>query len=173
MRTDLRMTRTAEREDMFKWVGPLFVSSFDAIALKDRGFKVNDAAGLVGLKAGVVRDDMGDKLATDAGTRSVERIASHDNNLRKLDEGRADIRGRVDIIVFNMNSLSILPKDMGRDGSDIEKYEKIWTMSESRLFFAFSKNTDDAVVDILQKALDEMKADGTHARILEKYGMGE
>lgn len=161
------MTRTEERENLFKWVGPLFVSSFDAIVLKEKGLKASSASDLVGLRAGVVRDDMGDKLAVEAGVKSIERIASHENNLRKLDEGR------VDFIVFNMGSLALLLKDMGRPASDIEKYERLWTLSESRLFFAFNKKTDDAVIDVLQKALDEMKADGTHKKILDKYELKE
>lgn len=157
------MTQTDERKPLFKWVGPLFTSSFDAIALKEKELKIGDPEDLKSLVAGVVRDDMGDKLASEAGITTIERVASHENNIKKLDEGR------IDFIVFNLGSLALVLKDMGRPESDIGKYGNIWTLSESHLYFAFNKETPDEVVESLQKALDGMKADGTHREILDRY----
>ena len=156
------MTLTDERKPMFKWVGPVVVNTFDAIALKSKGLKIASAEELVGLKAGVIRDDVGDALAQKAGIKQIERVPSNDQNIKKLNEGR------IDIWVFGESSAKIQLKEMGMNPDD---YESVWRLSESGLYFAFHKDVDDALIASMQKVLDEMKADGTYEAIMKKYNV--
>lgn len=45
----------------------------------------------------------------------------------------------------------------------------VWRLSESDLYFAFHKDTDEALIAAMQKVLDEMKADGAYDAIMKKY----
>ena len=156
------MTLTDERKPMFKWVGPVLVNTFDAIALKSKGLKIASADELVGLKAGVIRDDVGDTLAQKAGIKQIERVPSNDQNIKKLNEGR------IDIWIFGESSAKLQVKEMGLNPDD---YESVWRMSESGLYYAFHKDVDDALIESMQKILDEMKADGTYEAIMKKYNV--
>lgn len=156
------MGQTEERLPNFKWVGPFFVNTFDAFALKSRGIKVNSKEDLVNLKAGVIRDDIGENLAKAANIKHIESTATTESNVKKLQEGR------IDIWVFSQNGLKL---QLDKMKLNVDDFEKVWQLSESRLFYAFNKDADDAVISAMQKALDEMKADGTHAAILAKYDM--
>lgn len=156
------MTVTEERLPMFKWVGPVHVLSFDAVALKSKGLKAASAADLVDLRAGVIRDDQGDNLAKEAGIKNIDRVPSNDQNIKKLNEGR------IDIWIYSISSALTLVGEMGFNPDD---YESIWNLSRSDVSFAFHKDVDDELIQAMQKTLDEMKADGTHAEILKKYGL--
>lgn len=155
-------TQTEERLPKFKWVGPILVSTFDAIALKSKGLKGISKEALTDLKAGVIRDDMSEILAKQYGIKDYESTATIESNVKKLNAGR------VDIWIFSNTSLKI---QMDKMGLNHEDYESVYQMSESRLFFALNKGTDDAVISEMQKALDDMKADGTYKTIMDRYGL--
>ena len=42
-------------------------------------------------------------------------------------------------------------------------------MSESSLYYAFHKDTDPALLEAMQKVLDEMKEDGSYQELVSKY----
>jgi len=156
------MTLTDERKPLFKWVGPVVVNTFDAIALKSKGMKIASAEELVNLKAGVIRDDVGDALAQKAGIKQIERVPSNDQNIKKLTEGR------IDIWVFEESVAKWQIQSLGFNADD---YESVWTLSESDLYYAFHKDTDDALIASIQKTLDDMKADGSYEAVMKKYNM--
>ena len=56
-------------------------------------------------------------------------------------------------------------KEMGVN----DKLEKLLDVKDVQLFIAFSKNTTDSDIALWQKALDDMKADGTYDAIVRKY----
>ncbi|MFA7621682.1 MAG: transporter substrate-binding domain-containing protein [Aminobacteriaceae bacterium] len=156
------MTVTEERLPLFKWVGPVFVLSFDAVALKSKGIKVSSVEELANLKAGVIRDDQGDTLAKEAGIKEIERVPSNDQNIKKLNEGR------IDVWIYSFGSARTLLEEMGFNPDD---YESAWNLSKSDVSFAFHKDVDDELIAEMQKTLDEIKADGTYDEIMKKYGL--
>ncbi|MCF4152250.1 transporter substrate-binding domain-containing protein [Dethiosulfovibrio sp. F2B] len=154
------MTYTDERKPMFKWVGPLAASRTAVIALKSKGIKVGSEADLADLSAGVIKEDIGDILARKVGMTKVDIAANNLQNVKKLNSGR------VDVWVYEESVAQWQLKDMGFDPAD---YETVFALSESHLYYAFHKDTDQALIDRLQKALDEMKADGSYQAILDRY----
>lgn len=156
------MTFTDERKPLFKWVGPLAPTKVGVLALKSKGLKINSVADLADLKAGVVRDDIGDELAQQAGIKQIERVPSNDQNIKKLNEGR------IDIWVFEESVAKWQIQSLGFNADD---YESVWTLSESDLYYAFHKDTDDALIASIQKTLDDMKADGSYETIMKKYNV--
>jgi len=75
------------------------------------------------------------------------------------------------MFVFNVPSAKYMMKTLGMDPND---YEAIFALKEVDLYIAFSKQTDDAVINALQKSLDEMKKKGSSGKsrydmIVDKY----
>ena len=153
-------TRTEERENLFAWVGPIYTSTFDAMALKKRDFQVTSPEDLVSLRAGVVRDDVGDALAQSFGIKNIERAPNNEPNIKKLNAGR------IDIWIYGERAAKI---QLAEAGFNPEDYEPVWTLSESSLCYAFHKDTDPALLEAMQKALDELKEDGTYQNLVNKY----
>lgn len=154
------MTYTDERKPMFKWVGPMAASRTAVVALRSKGIKVDSEADLADLSAGVIKEDIGDILARKAGMTKVQIAANNLQNIKKLNSGR------IDVWVYEESVAQWQLKDMGFDPAD---YETVFALSQSHLYYAFHKDTDQALIDQLQKVLDEMKADGSYQAILDRY----
>jgi polar amino acid transport system substrate-binding protein len=129
-------------------------------ALKSKGLKIASVNDLVNLKAGVIREDIGDALAQQAGIKHIERVPTNEQNIKKIREGR------IDIWVFEESVAKWQIKGFGFNPDD---FESVWRLSESDLYFAFHKDTDEALIAAMQKVLDEMKADGAYDAIMKKY----
>ena len=52
---------------------------------------------------------------------------------------------------------------------DASQFENVFSLDESYLCFAFSPTTANAVVEAFQKALDDIKQDGTYGRFYNTY----
>jgi len=156
------MTVTDERLPLFKWVGPVFINTVDAIALKKRGLKVSSSKQLINLKAGVIRGDIGEVCAEEIGIKHIEEVPSNDQNIQKLNEGT------IDIWIYSKSGAMLLIEEMGLDPND---YESILNLSTSKLSFAFNKDIDDELIERMQRTLNGIKSDGTYNAIMKKYGM--
>jgi polar amino acid transport system substrate-binding protein len=152
--------RTEERENMFAWMGPIYTNTFNAIALKKRDFQVNAPEDLVNLMAGVIREDTGDQLAQSFGIKNIDRASDNEPNIKKLNAGR------IDIWIYGEQAAKI---QLAAAGFNPDDYESVWTMSESSLYYAFHKDTDPALLEAMQKVLDEMKEDGSYQELVNKY----
>jgi amino acid ABC transporter substrate-binding protein, PAAT family (TC 3.A.1.3.-) len=60
-------TRTDEREDKFKWVGPITDTKIVVWAPKSKGITIDNASDFANYKVGVVRDDVGEHLLRSMG----------------------------------------------------------------------------------------------------------
>lgn len=154
------MTYSDERKPMFKWVGPMSATKTAVIALKSKGLKIGSEADLADLSAGVIKDDIGDELAQKVGMTKIGRTADNLQNVKKLNSGR------IDVWIYEESVAQWQLKDMGFNPAD---YETVYTLSEGDLYYAFHKDTDQGLIDELQKALDDIKADGTYQSIIDKY----
>lgn len=154
------MTRSEEREPLFAWVGPVRETRIVATALKSRGLKVDSEEDLKGLVVGVIKDDIGDNLVSNLGVAKIDSTASNEQNIKKL------LSSRIDVWVYEESVAQWQIKDLGFSP---EEFETVFVLSTGDLAYAFNKNTDQAIIDELQKALDEMKADGSYQTILDKY----
>jgi len=52
---------------------------------------------------------------------------------------------------------------------DVDSYDVVYILKEGQLYYAFNKNTDDSIIKTYQKALDDIKANGTYKKIVDKY----
>ncbi len=142
--------RTAEREKLFKWVGPITDLNIGLTALKARKIKLNSITDAGKYRIGTIRDGAPEQLILRAGIpeKSLDRIAGPELNIKKLQAGR------IDLFAFNVPSTRYL---MIKLGIDPDRYESVYTLKHADLYYAFNKNTDDQFINLLNRTLQEMK----------------
>lgn len=156
------MTVTEDRKKLFKFAGPICPSNNSIIANKSKGLKISSQEDLKKITIGTVREDVGEQLLISAGIdiNSLVRTNSADSLVRMLDKGRMDaVSYGMDTVKYNMKLAGIDPAN----------YEEAFILKKGELAFAFHNDTDPAILSQFQKALDELKKDGTIDKIMAKY----
>lgn len=157
-------TRTKKRENLFKWVGPIFEIDFNVYALRENNIHINSLADLKKYKIGTLRGDATeDVLVKKAGmkVRDFEQVSSNIQNTRKL------ALGRIDLAVHSEDTMlsTCMEAQIGCD-----KFEAVYTLDTKRMYYAFHKNTPEKIIRIFQRAFDEIKKEGKLEEIFKKYG---
>ena len=153
--------RTPEREKLFHWVGPLFVSRLVFYARKDDPRRIDslDAARHIGAIA-TYKDDSAEQILRSLGFRNLDSSNSPLSNVRKLVSGRVDLWFFHDACVFHVAR---------KAGVDPQEIKAVHTYKQSHLYLAISKKTSTAIVRQWQATLDAMKADGTFWWLTRKW----
>ena len=146
-------TRTEERENQFKWVGPIIPVRIAIISKKGSNISIDKADDLKNYKTAVVRNDVGHQmLLTNGISEKSMIIVSGSSQAAKLIES-----GRADFFAYDANVAKWVMKS---NGINPNNYEEIFLLKDSYLYYAISKDTDDSLVNEFQNALDNVsKAD--------------
>jgi len=156
--------RTPEREDRYKWVGPL--AKLEMVFFKKKGADVrltsmDEARKLPSI--GVTKNVATHEILIAQGFENLDVMQSgaDEKNLQRL------IKGRVTVWptgyyagIYSAKKLKVLDR--------IEAVEGVKIMS-GHLYIAFNKDSDDALIETWQAALDKLRKDGTVERILQAY----
>ncbi len=145
--------RSADREDLFRWVGPVATAPVVLMARKKRNFELFQLSDLHGLSVVAVGSDMGElMLDTYKIPKNIRQTVSHpDIAARML------IFGRIDLWSYGQRTALWLLKQQGAQPQD---FEPVWSFgSAGDLYFAFHRDTPDSTLQIFQKALDELKSE--------------
>jgi len=155
------MTRTEQREKLFKWVGPVASNKWVFIAKKGSGITLAslDDAKKVG-KIGAYKDDACELFLKAKGFTNLDSVVDDSQNIPKL------LAGRINLWIVG-DEMQAIYKAKEKGAND--QLEKVFDIKDVQLFIAFSKNTADSDIAQWQKALDDMKADGTYDAIVKKY----
>ncbi len=155
-------TRIEEREDLFKWVGPIAPNKVGLIARKERGIKIDSEQDIKKYKIGTIRDDVAELHLANAGISvdRMERVAKTILNIRKLNHGR------IDLWAYDEN---VAMWELKANGFNPADYESVHLLGRKNQYFACHKGTSDTVIQKLQAALDALKADGEYEKILDRY----
>jgi polar amino acid transport system substrate-binding protein len=154
-------TRTEQRERLFKWVGPLAEQVTSFYALKDSTItlaSLDDAKKVDNI--GVVTDYYSQQYLIGEGFANLDVSGDPNAMVRKLQAGR------IPLMVSENITLSDLLK---ANGAKLEDVKLVYTFMASQSYLVFSLDTPDELVQQWQATLDEMKADGTFAKIYEKW----
>lgn len=156
------MTRTPERENLFKWVGPIFQNTIYLIGKKTKHIKISNPEMLKNYRIGTIIDDAGEQDMVKLGIPldQLERNSSNVSNLKKL------YLDRIDLIVCGWTTLI---NNAEQAGINPENYETVYTVDSADLYFAFNINTPDRIIDLFQKTLDRMKASGRYDQLYRVY----
>lgn len=154
------MTRTEQREDLFKWAGPVASNKWVFFAKKGSGVTINSIDDAKKLrKIGTYKDDATEQFLKEQGFTNISSVIKDEQNVPKLMAGR--------ITLWIVGELQGIHKArvQGLDG----ELEKVFDVKDTQLYIAFSRNTPDTEIAKWQKALDDMKADGTYDAMMKKY----
>ena len=153
--------RTAERESLFHWVGPLYTVRIGFYARKSdhRNIDGIDAAKQVGAIA-TYKDDFREQILKSLGFRNLDSSNSAQSNIRKL------INGRVDLWFYDNIGAPKVAREVGFDPDAIKE---VYTYQQYFSYIALSKPTSLSIVNQWQTTLDEMKADGTYWWLTRKW----
>jgi polar amino acid transport system substrate-binding protein len=143
------MSRTPAREDMFKWVGPLFNSVHVLMAKKTSGLKFDNFGDVLNYRVATVQGDISQI--------SLQQIGFPESNMAKVtDLERAFVMmklGRVDMMMVSIHGFQHLTKLLNVDSSN---FEQVWQVNQIGNYIAFNLQTPDKVIESYQKAFENV-----------------
>ncbi|MDG1579762.1 transporter substrate-binding domain-containing protein [Pseudomonas sp. GOM6] len=153
--------RTAEREKLFKWVGPVAVVITSFYALKGSGIRVEnlEQAGKLGSIA-VPRQWYSYQELRARGLNNLYAVSGPQQMMDMLRHRRVPV-----VVADNVTLESLL----ALGGLRLEEVEPLYGFLRSEAYIAFSPATDDRLIAQWQQALDSMKADGSFALIYRRW----
>jgi len=156
------VTRTPDREDWFKWVGPIISNRISLMARRDRHVRMKTLAEADALKMGAVPEFAATQLLLHQGypARSLDYSPDMRSNVLKLQAGRIDL--------FACNELAfawMLPQL----GLRLEDFEPVYVLRDGEMFYACNKEVPDDTVSRLQRSLDKLKKSGRIQAIVDGY----
>jgi polar amino acid transport system substrate-binding protein len=160
--------RTPEREQSFKWAGPFYSDRYVLFALPDRGITIESPEDLNEYRIGVIADDATTQQLLDIGVNRSQ-IVSQNNvsaNIAGLENGDID--------------LWACPEGAGRYFAEqatgnYYSYMVVYQLETQDLYYAFSKDVPDSVVQSFQQSLEALKQEkdasgiSTYDRILGRH----
>jgi len=147
------MTRTPEREPLFKWAGPIASTRIVLLAKKDSHIKIDSANDLSQYVIGAIQDDIGDQsLRKIKNSLNILYPNSVDSLLKMLDANR------IQLLAYEQNVLNWF---LTEQQYDLTQFEQVFLLEESQLYYAFNQSVSDALVAKIQAAIDQIKTNTT------------
>ena len=157
-------SRTPERENQFKWIGPTDEAEWVFIGRPDHKFPLRTLEDARPLRIGTYHGDARDEFLRARGF-NVEPVQSDASNPKKL------LLNRIDVWAIGMRVGSQAPSRF----PEIESGELVPLLAfhKVKVYLACNPGLPDALVDKMNAALDGMRRDGTFARLERKYALLE
>ncbi len=153
--------RTAERETLFNWVGPLGRNRTYFYVHRDSDLKIGDLAQAKKVpKIATCSSWFTEQYLRDQGFTNLQSFTDPQEDVRQLIDRKADLS------VFTDMTVSNLVQDAGYSPDEIKS---LYQILETEFYIAVSKGTDPKIAADWQDAFDEIKHDGTLQRIYKKY----
>jgi polar amino acid transport system substrate-binding protein len=155
------MARTSQRENLFRWAGPIATVRFVLVARKSSRIVLDDLDKAEGYRIGTLRDDITDALLQKHGERNkIEALANMEQNILKLMEGR------LDMVAYEERSWKQIAI---RHGLSPDDFETVSVLSETPVFYAFNLDIPPNLYWDFQRALDRVKTTPQYQEILDKH----
>lgn len=150
-------SRTAERESLFQWVGPLTEVKWVVLKLPSSSVSASSIDDLKALKVGGYKGDAVTTFLQGKGV-TVDAAFEDKQNVGKLKKGQID--------VWATGSLSgpYFAKQEGVSG-----LQEVMTLKKNELWLALNKQIDPSIVEKLNKALADIKKSPEYDAIHSKY----
>lgn len=155
--------RTTERENLFRWVGPIGSYDMTFFARNDSGISLSslEEAKKAGTIA-VVRDDARHQYLVARNVSNLALYPDDESCVRALMPGECQLW---------LGSAVTASRTIALAGYRPDDVRPLYTVQTSELYIAFNNQTSVETVAAWQNALDAMKRDGTYQAILEQYGL--
>ncbi len=149
--------RVPEREALFKWVGPIGPDDWVLLARGDSPINVTSLEKANQYRIGAYKGDVIALSLEQKGLRPVIVLRDQDN-AKKLQAGQIDLWATGD------PAGRFLARQVGISG-----FKTVLRFNQAELYLALNKDVPDAVVAKLQKALNELRAEGVVEKIVAQY----
>lgn len=158
------MARTPKREDLFKWVGPVYPRIIALFKLKDRSdlriTKIDDVKQyMIGAVSGQSAKNKLLKAGIDQ--KHIHEVTKMIQNINKL------FARRIDFVVTNDMIFEHTLQKAGYFSKDVEK--ALIIDDKLNFYFGFNKETDDRIIQKFQQALNQLKQNGKYQELLNQY----
>lgn len=158
-------SRTEIRENLFKWVGPLYPRQIIMYKLRKRAdIVINNIDDLKNYQLGILLGGSVQEYLTSNGFKDgqhYQAVATEHQNLIKL------FKGRVDLIPGSEMSMAFRMKDIPYKYEELQK--AFVMIDEGGYYIAINNNTSDIIVKRLQTAFDSLIDEGLREQISMKY----
>lgn len=142
--------RTPDRENTFKWVGPISMERYVLFALNGTNISVQNPADLKDLRIGAITGDASIQLLKEIGVDEDQVVTGTNASelISKLQNKEIDLWAS--------------PEFTGRyyaelDTGDYYTFLEAYPLDEIGIYYAFSTDVPDSTIDSLQKSLDTIK----------------
>lgn len=160
--------RTPEREQLFKWAGPIATGRFALLAKKDKNISINAPEDFKKYKVGALKDNMAVQMLLDKGVKKEDLVLKEIPKpiIEMLKNGSIDAWADHDITGLWQI------QESGEKASD---YEVAYVLGSADAYLAFNKGIPDSLVQSFQEAIDYIKrnkdANGVsdYEKILSRY----
>lgn len=143
--------RIPEREQLFKWAGPIASGRDVLLARSDKNITIATPEDLKKYKIGAIEDDVAVQRLLDNGVEKEDLV---------LETTSAPIiemlkNGTIDAWAYNELAGIWLLQQSGANPSD---YKVAYVLAQSDGYYAFNKETPDSIVQSFQQAIDYIKS---------------
>ena len=155
--------RTKRRENLFKWVGPVFKSHIILLGPKYKKIKIKKFKKLQEYAIGTVRNDVGEQLLIAKGYPKglLKPVSKPYMNAKKLDYGR------IDLWAYGKIQANWVLKE---NGINPNKYESVYELASGEGgYYAFNPHIPDSIIKKFQDTLDKLKKEGKAQEIINSY----
>jgi polar amino acid transport system substrate-binding protein len=160
------MLRTADREELFHWVGPLFT---DKMNLYRKGGRVDvnpsSIKDALSYRIGVVEDNFEHHYFRDRGLKAGDGLFPVEEQAENF---AALLAEKVDLIALTASQAT---RHIQSKGYDAKQFEPVLEMKDisGDIYMVFSTQTDPAHIDQFSRALEELKNTRDYKKILSKW----
>ncbi len=160
--------RNPERENLFLWAGPIGRHDYVLFADKTRNISIANDADLARYRIGAVTGDVGVKYLADHGVPTDRLVLGADapTGIQRLASGEIDLFA---------DSVEPGQTELNGTVANPERFQKVYTIGGSELYYAFNRNVSPALVRAFQQGLDGVKNQkdtsgvSDYERILDRY----
>ena len=149
--------RVPEREKLFKWVGPIGPDDWVLLARANSPIVLTSLEQARSYRIGAYKGDVIALALEKQGLAPVIVLRDQDN-ARKL------LAGQIDLWATGDPAGQFLARQVGISG-----FKTVLRFNQAELYLALNKEVPDEVVNKLQKALDELRAEGVVDKIRARY----
>jgi len=153
-------TRTIEREDLFKWVGPLAQKQYNIYALKSSNIIIDNFSQIKNYTVGVERSTINEHMLRSRGISKFSKVNYPMQNLSML------LKKRIDL--WSISS-STFHETLIEAHIDPNMLEVVYSLRKAKLYIAFNKDTADNTINEWQKAYDDLYDSGKVKEIFKKH----
>ena len=149
--------RVPEREKLFKWVGPIGPDDWVLRARANSSIVLTSLEQARSYRIGAYK---GDAIALALEKQGLAPVIV----LRDQDNARKLLAGQIDLWATGDPAGQFLARQVGISG-----FKTVLRFNQAELYLALNKEVPDEVVNKLQKALDELRAEGVVDKIRARY----